>query len=196
MPASTSSKISVWPELGGGGERLERQHHPRQLAARRDTSERPELLAGIRRQVELPRVNPRARTTATRIRPGRSRTSNRVRSMASSASSTSSAVAKVPGGGATATDRSRAASKERPPGLDELLPRSPRPTTPHRSTPHVRRPGRSRLAMTSSSVGPCLRFSRSRSARRSSTLVEPSGRGVDAVAVSPARSSRDPRAAP
>ena len=37
----------------GRGQRLHRQHHPRQLAARGDAAERPEVLADVRREEQL-----------------------------------------------------------------------------------------------------------------------------------------------
>ena len=57
MPASTSSKMSVFPRRVGHGQRLQREHDARQLAARHDPRERAQVLAGIGRDVELGRVD-------------------------------------------------------------------------------------------------------------------------------------------
>ena len=55
----------------GGRERLERQHDPRQLAARRDARQGPQVLAGIRRDVELRLVDARAPSTVASSERGR-----------------------------------------------------------------------------------------------------------------------------
>ena len=104
MPASTSSKISPGADALGGrsvgvaeavprrrGQRLDREHDARQLAAGDDARQRPQLLARVGRDEELGRVDAARRSTPTSGSGASSnRTSNRVRSIASSASSASS----------------------------------------------------------------------------------------------------------
>ena len=53
MPASTSSKISVLPGASIGREGLQREHDPRELAARGNTRQRPQVLTRIRRDEEF-----------------------------------------------------------------------------------------------------------------------------------------------
>ena len=53
MPASTSSKINVAARRQMPARPAQRQHHARQLSARRDPRERSELLSGVRRHEEL-----------------------------------------------------------------------------------------------------------------------------------------------
>ena len=48
------------PVPRGRGQRLDREHHAGQLAARHDACERPEILAETRRDEELRRINPPA----------------------------------------------------------------------------------------------------------------------------------------
>jgi hypothetical protein len=52
------------PRLICRGERLEGEHHSRQLPAGDDTRQRPQLLARVWREVELPRVDPAFRPAA------------------------------------------------------------------------------------------------------------------------------------
>ena len=72
IPASTSSKMSVLPGASVDASVFERQHDSRQLPARDDAGQRPELLAGVRRDEELRLIDPQRPTTAPRTRPGRS----------------------------------------------------------------------------------------------------------------------------
>ena len=76
IPASTSSNTSVLPRRVGARHRLEREHDARQLAARRDARERPQLLARVGREQELGRSRPasvqrRGSAPAARRRLGR-----------------------------------------------------------------------------------------------------------------------------
>ena len=77
MPASTSSKMSVRARRRLERGDAEREHDARQLAAGRDPRQRPEVLAGIRREEELDVVDAARASTRRRASRAATRTSTR-----------------------------------------------------------------------------------------------------------------------
>ena len=184
MPASTSSKISVLPGASAGRQRLQRQHDARQLAARDDARERPQVLArdSARRRTRPRRCRARS-TRSGGSSPSLNRTSNRVRAIASSAEQRLELARERRGRrrAAGATARARRRGTRRSPRRARFCrssARSPAPVSRSRS-----RASAAPVSITSSSVGPYFRFSRSSSASRSSTCCSRAGRRVDAVGV-------------
>ena len=197
MPASTSSKTSVRRGWLAGAERLERQHHPRQLAARGDAGQRPRRLADVGGQEELAAVDAagvprRARRRRWRAaarsacRPSPDRPA-RARSRRRSGAAPPCRAADSRRGARRGSARARAA--------DGGLARRPLCRARRRGR-RARCSSAAALAMTSSSVGPCLRFSRSISAEPVLDLLQPAGRGVEPLAGSRAASGPGLRAAP
>ena len=84
MPASTSSNTSVGHAVGASQDRREREHGARQLAARGDAGQRPDLLAGVGATAAARRGRRRAWTDLGRRAPAA--TSNTARSMPSARS--------------------------------------------------------------------------------------------------------------
>ena len=178
----------------GRGQRLQREHDPRELAAGGDARQGPEVFARVRRDVELPLVDP-AFASSRLPHPAR-------RSAPRSASG--------PSPDRPATSRAAARTRQRPPGApSRASPRdsdSPggRPSAPPRSPRLARSAPRGRasscrsaaaVSITSASAGPCFFFRRSRTARRSSTSCSLAGRSVDVPRRKSAGNTRGLRAA-
>ena len=158
-----------------GAERLEGEHDARQLAARGDARQRTGVLAEVRRpgRTRRCRCRRRARSAARRRWSGAARTARAA--MPSSASAPSIAAPSVRAAAWRAADSRRAPAEEArraasSAGRGGVLLLGP----PAERVVLVLRAPRS-WRSTSASVGPCLRFSRSIWASRSSTCCRRSG---------------------
>ena len=187
MPASTSSKIRPGADALGGRSAaslkpcrevavsvLMREHDARQLAAGDDPRQRAEVLAGVRRDEELGRVD--AAGAPGRVRDRRRRSAPRIGcapSPAPRAALRAAARASWRRGAAPSTAPARRRERRR------ARRRAPRSSSAIRSSPRSRsvssRRSASRRATTSASAGPYFRFRRSSSARRSSSCWSRAG---------------------
>ena len=184
MPASTSSNTSVRAGLVAGAERLEREHDPRQLAAGRDPRQRPGCLADVGREEELAAVDAAGAATPGAVSSVARRSSKRVPAIARSASSRSIAAAKRGPDPWRDADESRARrSRKRSRAASTAASAASRCRPVRRRARPAPVRARRPWPATSSSVGPCLRFSRSISASRSSTSCSRAGRGVETLLV-------------
>ena len=167
MPASTSSKMSVLPGRVGRGERFQREHDARQLAARRDARQRPAAPRPDWARCRTPLRRCRGRDHA--LFPAASREAH----LAPRRGPSRDRRAPVPARGRTLPPASAAARRERA-GEPRIAERAPaRAAASSSATPFGRvlelvqllTERRPPLRCTSASVGPCFFFRRSSSAQ-------------------------------